>query len=182
MDWKEATDSGWVSREGIIERIPDKLTGLIFRRGTTYWKGREIFRNRELQGEKSLTSGKEFKAGVYELSLYYFYYKKQFYLFIYYLFVAVLGFAAAQAFSSYLVAATRGYSSLQCTGFSLLWLLLLQSTASRVHGHQQLWPVGSGAQAQQLWFTGLVAPWHVGSSQIRDQTHVSCIDRWIIYH
>ena len=48
MDWKEATDSGWVSREGIIERIPDKLTGLTFRRGTTYWKGREIFRNREL--------------------------------------------------------------------------------------------------------------------------------------
>ena len=27
-----------------------------------------------------------------------------------------------------------------------------------------------------------VAPWHVLSSQIRDQTHVSCIDRWILYH
>ena len=32
------------------------------------------------------------------------------------------------------------------------------------------------------WHTGLVALWHVGSSQIRDQTHVSCIGRWILYH
>ena len=29
---------------------------------------------------------------------------------------------------------------------------------------------------------GLVAPQHVGSSRIRDQTHVSCIGRWIHYH
>ena len=28
---------------------------------------------------------------------------------------------------------------------------------------------------------GLMAPWHVGSSQIRDGTHVSCIGRWILY-
>ena len=31
------------------------------------------------------------------------------------------------------------------------------------------------AQAQQLWLTGLVAPWHVGSSQTRARTHVPCI-------
>ena len=30
------------------------------------------------------------------------------------------------------------------------------------------------AQAQQLWLTGLVAPWHVGSSQTRAQTPVPC--------
>ena len=30
-----------------------------------------------------------------------------------------------------LVAGSRGYSSLRCAGFSLLWLLLLQSTGSR---------------------------------------------------
>ena len=30
-----------------------------------------------------------------------------------------------------LVAANGGYSSLQCVGFSLLWLLLLQRTGSR---------------------------------------------------
>ena len=27
---------------------------------------------------------------------------------------------------------------------------------------------------QYLWYTGLVAPWHVESSQTRDQTCVSC--------
>ena len=33
-----------------------------------------------------------------------------------------------------LVAASGGYSSLQCTGFSLQWLLLLQNTGSRSTG------------------------------------------------
>ena len=41
---------------------------------------------------------------------------------------------------------------------------------------------GSRAEAQKLWCTGLVAPQHVGSSRIRDQTHVSRIGRWILYH
>ena len=41
---------------------------------------------------------------------------------------------------------------------------------------------GARAQAQWLWIMGSVAPWHVGSSQIRDQTHVSCIGRRILYH
>ena len=38
------------------------------------------------------------------------------------------------------------------------------------------------AQAQQLWRTGLVAPRHVGSSQTRAQTHVSCINRQTLNH
>ena len=29
---------------------------------------------------------------------------------------------------------------------------------------------------------GLVAPWHVGSSRTRAQTHVACIGRWILNH
>ena len=29
---------------------------------------------------------------------------------------------------------------------------------------------------------GLVAPWHVGSSQARDWRHISCIGRWNLYH
>ena len=33
-----------------------------------------------------------------------------------------------------LVAASRGYSLLQCTGFSLRWLLLLRRTGSRCAG------------------------------------------------
>ena len=36
--------------------------------------------------------------------------------------------------------------------------------------------------AQFLWLMGLVAPQHVGSSQIRDWICVSCTDRRILYH
>ena len=82
-----------------------------------------------------------------------------------------------------------GYSSLLCVGFSLRWLLLLQSTGSRRTGFsscgrqaQQLWLVGSRAQAQQLRHTGPVAPQHVGSSRTRAQTLVPCIGRWILNH
>ena len=51
-----------------------------------------------------------------------------------------------------------------CAGFSLRWLLLLQSMGSRVRRLQQLHhmgsvvaTLGSRAQAQQWWHTGLVA-------------------------
>ena len=33
-----------------------------------------------------------------------------------------------------------------------------------------------------MWLTGLVAPWHVGSSQTRARTRVPCIGRRILYH
>ena len=75
-----------------------------------------------------------------------------------------------------LVAASRGYSSLQCAGFSLQWLLLLQSTGSRLKGSSSC-----GTQAQQLWRMGLVAPRHVGYSRTRDQTCVPCIGRQILF-
>ena len=45
---------------------------------------------------------------------------------------------------------------LRSTGFSLQWLLLLQSIGCRAWG------------LQQLWLMSLVAPRHVGSSQTRD--------------
>ena len=35
---------------------------------------------------------------------------------------------------------------------------------------------------QQLQHTGLLAPWHVGSSWPRDQTRVPCTGRWILNH
>ena len=96
-------------------------------------------------------------------------------------------FFAARGLS--LVVASRVYSSLRCTGFSLLWLLLLRSTGSRHAGFsscstraQQLWLAGSRAQAQQLWHMGLVAPRHVGSSWTRARTHVPCIGRRIRNH
>ena len=96
-------------------------------------------------------------------------------------------FVATQGLS--LVAASRGYSSLRCAGFSLRSLLLLRSRGSRRTGFsscgtwaQQLWLVGSRAQAQQLWRMGLVAPWHVGSSQTRARAHVLCNGRRILNH
>ena len=52
-------------------------------------------------------------------------------LFIYLIFACVF-FVAACRFS--LVVVSRGYSLLQCTGFSLRWLLLLQSMGSRHTG------------------------------------------------
>ena len=58
-----------------------------------------------------------------------------------YLFLAALGLAAACGLS--LVAVSRVYSSLQCAGFSLWWLLLLWSTGSRHEGFSSC-----GMQAQ----------------------------------
>ena len=107
-----------------------------------------------------------------------------FYKFIYvfmYLFIYLFNFwlrwvfVAARRLS--LVVASRGYSSLQCAGFSLRWLLLLWSTGSRSTGFSSC-----GMRAQQLWHTGLVALQHVGPSWTRAQTHVSYIGRRILHH
>ena len=103
----------------------------------------------------------------------------KFIYFIYFYFWLHWVFVAACRFS--LVAVSGGYSSLRCASFSLQWLLLLQNTGSRAQA-QQLWLMGSRAQAQQLWRIGLVAPWHVGSSQTRARTGVPCIVRWILNH
>ena len=68
-----------------------------------------------------------------------------------------------------------GVWACHCSGFSL------QSSGSRMHRLQQLWQVDSvvtapGLQStSSMWCTGIGAPWHVGSSQTRDQTCASCI-------
>ena len=46
---------------------------------------------------------------------------------------------------------------------------------SGARGLQQLWLLGSRAQAQWLWFTGFTASWHGGPSWPRDQTHSSAL-------
>ena len=51
-------------------------------------------------------------------------------------------------------------SLVACTGFSLQWLLLLWGSVVCV---------------------GFVAPRHVGSPHIRDETRVPCIGRWILH-
>ena len=68
----------------------------------------------------------------------------------------------------------------QCTGFSLPWLLLLRSVGPRRAGFSCC---GSQALEHRLdrcssWAQLLLL---VGSSQIRNQTPVSCIDRRILY-
>ncbi|KAJ8796035.1 hypothetical protein J1605_002797 [Eschrichtius robustus] len=54
---------------------------------------------------------------------------------------------------------------------------LLDSMASRCVGFSSC-----DTLAQYLWLTGLVAPWHVGSSQTRARTHVPCIGRQTLNH
>ena len=43
------------------------------------------------------------------------------------------------------------------------------------------WALGTWVSIQ-LWLTGLVAPWHVRSSQTRNRTCVPCIGRWVPIH
>ena len=91
------------------------------------------------------------------------------YLWLHWVFVAWHGLS--------LVAVSRGCASLLCVGSSLRWLLSLWSTGSRHADFSSfsLW-------AQWLWPMRLAAPQHVASSRTRDQTHVPCIDRWIVIY
>ena len=56
-----------------------------------------------------------------------------------------------------------------------LWLPMLPSRGSR-----QVGLGGCSPQAQQLWHTGLVAPWHVRSSWTRDRTCGPCTGKWAL--
>ena len=79
-----------------------------------------------------------------------------------------------------LVSVSRAQTLLQCLSFSIQWLFFQRITGSRALRLQQLRRRGSRAQAQQSRCMGLAALWHVGSSQIRDQTHIPCIGRWVL--
>ena len=114
--------------------------------------------------------------------LFFFYFLNKFYLFIYFGLCRV--FIVACRLS--LVAASGGYSSLQCAGFSFWWLLLLRSTGSRRAGFsscgsraQQLWLTGSRAQAQQLWPPAQLLRDPPGPGL---EPRVPCIGRWILNH
>ena len=77
-------------------------------------------------------------------------------------------------------------SSFLCEGFFQLWqagaTLHRGAQSSHYRGLSCCGAQAQDAQAQQLWLTGLVVPWHVGSSQTRAQTHVPCISRQILNH
>ena len=67
------------------------------------------------------------------------------------------------------------------TGLSSWWLLLLWSADSGAH-RLQLRLLGSRAQVRWLRLPALASLRYEGSSWIRDQPHVPCIGRWILYH
>ena len=73
----------------------------------------------------------------------------------------------------YLVTVSGGYSIVVVRGFLF---------GSRTPGLQQLQLLGSRAWAPLLRHRGLVALQHVGSSRVKDRTHVSCIGGWIPHH
>ena len=91
-----------------------------------------------------------------------------------------------------------GWLSFQGRSFYYYYLFILGcSGSSLLHkGFLELWQVGATlhcsawvshcgdfscfrAQVQQLCHTGLVVPWHMGSSWTGDQTCVPCTGRWI---
>ena len=67
--------------------------------------------------------------------------KKNFFFWLRFVFIAAHGLSP--------VAASRAYSWLRCTGFSLQWLLLWRSMGSRHMGFSSC-----GTQAQELWLAG----------------------------
>ena len=101
--------------------------------------------------------------------------------------LVVLGLYCCTSF--YAVAVSRDYSWSQCTGFSLQRLHLLRSTDSRAHGLQQFQLCGlhtfsSWALEHRHSSCGTRASLlgDVESSQVKDQTCVCCIGRWIPHY
>ena len=74
--------------------------------------------------------------------------------------------------------AARGLSLVVASGATLR----CGARASHCGGFSCCGARALGVQAQKLWHTGLVAPWHVGSSQTRARTCVPCIARLILNH
>ena len=118
----------------------------------------------------SVVKSLKLKIQFYYCSLYYLCFFKYLYIFsLRWVFVAACGLS--------LVVASGGYASQWCAGFSCCRARALGARASVVAARglsscgvwaQQLWLTDSRAEAQQLWHTGFVAPWHVGSSRTRD--------------
>ena len=103
--------------------------------------------------------------------------KKQSFGFVCFFFFFLFWWIVRGARGLPLVAESRAPLELQCVGCSLRWLLSLQSPGSGHTGFSSY-----SMQTQQLWCSGLVAPWHVASSWTRDRAHVPRIGRWGVIH
>ena len=82
-----------------------------------------------------------------------------------------------------------GATLLWCSGFSLQRLVLLRSTGCGARtslvaacGLSSCGSWALGRRGSVVWLTGLVAPWHVGSSWTRDQTCVFLIGKQTLNH
>ena len=73
---------------------------------------------------------------------------------------------------------SRGVQAFHCGGFSCFRTRALGCTCVSSCGFQ---PPEHRLNSCGAWAELLRGMW-VGSSQIRDGTRVSCIDRWILYH
>lgn len=82
-----------------------------------------------------------------------------------------------------LVLCARRFLSLQCTGFSWLWLLCgrAQALGRTALAAQGIRSSNCRAQAQYSWHRGLAVPQHVECSWTRDWIHVTCIGRRIFF-
>ena len=120
------------SRRRFLPRCPSLLPSLV---SPFCWMGNSA----SLEKERPLRYKSSFLWCSIILLYFYFYFFK-INLFIY-LFLAMLGLRCCAWLS--LVEVSGGYSSFRCTGFSLLWLLLLRSMGSRCAGFSNC-----GVQAQ----------------------------------
>lgn len=78
--------------------------------------------------------------------------------------------------------AKAGYSPVSVCILLIGVASLLWSTGSKACRLQKLQPLGSSAQSQELWHTGIVALRHTGSSWMRDWARVSCAGRRLLQH
>ena len=69
-----------------------------------------------------------------------------------------------------------------CAGSSLLHGLFSRCGEWVLLSCFGAWALGLEASGSVVVAMGLVVPWHVGSSPIRDRSHVSCSSSQILYH
>ena len=88
-----------------------------------------------------------------------------------------VGFSPVAVSGGHLLAVVRGSPVAEASLVGEHGLRGVQASARAVHGLSSCC-----SQAQQLWCLGLGAQPHVKSPWTRYQTHVSCIDRPVLYH
>ena len=75
-----------------------------------------------------------------------------------------------------------GFLSFRRVGAALFGVHGLLLVVASLVAQQRSRHAGSRSQSQQFWYMTLVALRHVESAQTKDQTHVPCTGRWILYH